>query len=210
VTTNVTDTFKGVTDSLDGITDSASAASSIGKLTEFNAKIDQLKESMDKLPPEGKTKIADMIKGNLGKLESQYARLLWIPGVGDKIKNLMSGSIGKLASLAGVSPSQLPQISGDLAGNFSSLTEALGTIKDPASAEAALPKLTNISKDLDNVKTQMGSMSDVGKSTIGPLIKAAIAKLRVVVDKVLAMAGVGDKIKPVLDGIVGKLDALAT
>lgn len=208
VTTNVTNTVQGMTDSLNGITDPTSAAASLGKLAEFNTKIDQLKETMAKLPAEGKAKVAEAIKTNLDKLETQYAKLLWIPGVGDKIGNVMNESMNKLASLGGLPAPELPRLSGDVSRSVTSLTETLGGIKDSASAEAVLPKLNNISKELDSVKDRMGTMSDTAKSTLGSLIKAAVAKLRPVVDKVLAMAGVGEKVKPVVDGILAKLDAL--
>src|SRR5262249_43686789 len=141
VNTDLAGTFKSLTDSLTGIKDAASAEASLPKLKELDGKLDGMKALVDKLPDADKGKITDLIKASFGKVEDQFAKLLWIPGVGDKIKSTVDGIIGKLASLGNLPVPKLSQVSADLAGAFSSLTTSLTGIKDSASAEAALPAL---------------------------------------------------------------------
>ena len=128
--------------------------------------------------------------------------------MGDKIKPTVDGIMGKLAALGGLPASKVSQVSADLAGTFSSLTAALTGIKDSASAEAALPKLKDIGDRLDGAKSALEGLPESGRSTIVAQVKLALSKLKELADKVLAMAGVGDKIRPAIAAIMGKLNAL--
>src|SRR5262249_5722742 len=159
------------------------------KITELSSKLDGLKALVDKLPDAGKTKITELIKSHLGDVENEFAKLLWIPGAGDKIKPAVDGVMGKLAALGGLPAPKISDVSSELASTFSSITEALSGIKDAASAEAALPKLREINDKLSNTRDMMGGLSDTGKSTLNTLVRTALAKLREVADKVLAIAG---------------------
>lgn len=208
VSSDLTGSFKSVTDSLTGITDAASAEKALPKLKELSTQLDGMKALVDKLPEAGKTKITDLIKTDLGKLDDQFAKLLWIPGVGDKIKGVVSDIMGKFAKLGGVAVPQVSQASGDLAGMVSSLTETLTGVKDADTAKAALPKLEDLDGKLAGMKTTMDKMGDAGKSTIRKLIDTALIELKKVVDRVLALAGAGDTLKPVMNNILGKLTAL--
>jgi hypothetical protein len=208
LSTDLTGDFKSLTDSLTGIKDAASAEAALPKLAELSGKLDGMKALVDKLPEAGKAKITELIKPNLGKLEDQFAKLLWIPGVGDKIQPAVDGILGKLASLGGLPASKVTQVSADLADSVSSLTTSLTGIKDTASAEAALPKLKDIGNRLDGAKSALEGLPESGRSTILAQVKTALSMLKELADKVLAMAGVGDKIRPLVEAILGKLNAL--
>jgi hypothetical protein len=54
----------------------------------------------------------------------------------------------------------------------------------------------------------MKELGAAGQTTIKTLVKSAQAKLKELVDKVLAIPGVGEKIKPVVDSIMAKLTDL--
>jgi Bacterial protein of unknown function (DUF937) len=97
----------------------------------------------------------------------------------------------------------------ELTDTFSKLTEALTSVKDTASAEVALPKLQDLEGKLDIAKTTMKELGDAGRTTIKTLVKSAQAKLKELVEKVLAIPGVGEKIKPVVDSIMAKVTELA-
>jgi hypothetical protein len=99
-------------------------------------------------------------------------------------------------------------VSAELAGTFSSLTKSLAGIKDSASAEAALPQLKDIGDRLSGARSDLEGLSDAGRSTIVGLLKTALSTLKELSDKVLAMTGVGDKVRPAMDAIMGKLNAL--
>jgi hypothetical protein len=208
VSTDLTGSFKSLTDSLTSIKDVASAEAALPKLKELDTKLDGMKALVDKLPDADKGKITDLIKASYGKLEDQFAKLLWIPGVSDKIKTVVDEVMGKMAALGGFTASKISTVSSELAGTFTSLTAALTGIKDSASAEAALPRLRDISDKLDGAKSALNGLSEAGRTTIITQMKAALTKFKEMADKVLAMSGVSDKIKPTLDAIMGKLNSL--
>jgi hypothetical protein len=208
VSTDLTGTFKSLTDSLTSIKDVASADTALPKLKELDSKLDGMQALVDKLPDVDKGKVTDLIKASLGKVEDQFTKLVWIPGVGEKVKATLDGIMGKLASLGGLPVPKASQVSAELAGTFSSLTKSLAGIKDSASAEAALPQLTDIGDRLRGARSALEGLSDAGRSTIVGLLKTAMGTLKELSDKVLAMAGVGDKIRPAMDAIMGKLNAL--
>jgi hypothetical protein len=101
------------------------------------------------------------------------------------------------------------QLSGDLSGTFKSLTDTLTGIKDAASAEAALPTLKELNSKLESARSVAERLPEAGKATINGLARSTLDKLRALADKVLALAGVGDKIKPIMDAIMNNLRALA-
>ena len=114
-------------------------------------------------------------------------------------------------SVADAAKNALPaatQLGKELTNVYTSATESLGTIKDAASAEAAIPKLKDLSTKLDSMKTAWESLPAAGKSTISSITSTHLGKLKEMVEKVLAMAGVSDKIKPLLNDIVTKLSSL--
>ena len=97
----------------------------------------------------------------------------------------------------------------ELTDTFSKLTETLTSVKDAQSAETALPTLQELEGKLDVVKTTMKDLGAAGKATISTVVKAAEGKLRDLIEKVLAIPGVGEKIKAVADSIKTKLTDLS-
>jgi hypothetical protein len=100
------------------------------------------------------------------------------------------------------------QVTKDLGGWFTSLTDSLSSVNDAASAEAALPKLTELSGKLDGVRALVDKMPAAGKSAVTKLVNDQLGRLRELVDRVLAIPGVVDKVKPVTDAIFSKLSAM--
>jgi hypothetical protein len=206
--TDVTGSFKTLTDSLGGIKDAASAETALPKLKELDTKLDGMKAAAEKLSEADKTKIADVIKASLGKVEDQFAKLVWIPGVGEKIKSTVDGIMSKMAAIANVPVPKVSAVSAGLADTFSSLTAALGGMTSSADAEKALPKLTEISEKLGSAKGALEGLTESGRSTIVGMIKEAMTKLEGVSNKVLAMTGLDDKVKTVLVAIMDKVKDL--
>ncbi len=215
VSKDLTGTFSSLTDTVTGIKDAASATAALPKLTELSGKLDGMKALVDQLPEAGRAKITELLKSSLGKVGDQLTNALMIPGVGATLRPALEGVVGKLTSLGGLTAAQfaLPsrevtQLGSDLTGMFSSLTETLTGIKDAASVDAALPKLKDLDGKLDATKGAWDKLPEAGKATLSSLVQSALAKLRDLVTRVLAIAGVGDRVKPVVDGIMGKLAAL--
>ena len=89
------------------------------------------------------------------------------------------------------------------------MAEALTSVKDASSAETSLPKLQDLEGKLDVAKNTMKDLGSAAKATITTLVKASEGKLRELIEKVLAIPGVGEKIKTVADSIKTKLTDLS-
>lgn len=90
------------------------------------------------------------------------------------------------------------------------LKTALGGITDVASAQAALPKLQETVTAIDGVTGMMAKLSAEQKTGLAALVTAALPAIKEVANKVLAIQGVGDVAKPVIDSVIAKLEALVT
>lgn len=93
----------------------------------------------------------------------------------------------------------------DMTGMFTKLTDTLTGVKDEATATAALPKLEGFGGDIDKMKAVFDKIPEAARGPIKTALTEGLGKLKELVAKVLAMPGVGDKLKPVLDGIMSKL-----
>lgn len=89
------------------------------------------------------------------------------------------------------------------------LRSVLPGITDVASAQAALPKIREVTAQLNEVGTHATKLSPEGKSALGKLITAAKPTINQMCDKVLAIPGVEDVAKPAIDELRGKLDTLS-
>jgi hypothetical protein len=97
----------------------------------------------------------------------------------------------------------------DLTDVYKSATETLESIKDPASATAALPKIEGLNTTLDNLKALWEKLPESDRSAIAKVTNENLPKVKELVAKVLAIPGVADKLKPALDSLVAKLSAFA-
>lgn len=104
-------------------------------------------------------------------------------------------------------PVNVENFSKNLTGDFDKVKDALSGIKDAASAEAAIPKLKDISSSLDYLKTLWAKVPDAGKAAAKSFIKDNLGKLKDVAVKAMEIPGVGDKIKPAVDDVMAKLSA---
>jgi hypothetical protein len=101
-------------------------------------------------------------------------------------------------------------LSGQVTDFFRSATDTLTGIKDTASAEAALPKLRDLSSRLDSLRVSMDQLPLDLKARIAGLIRDHGAKLTPMFDSIVAMPVVGDRLKPVIDELRTKMNALAS
>ena len=99
-------------------------------------------------------------------------------------------------------------VTGTFNGALGKLTAALPTIKDAASANAALPALTDAQGAFDKVAGVYGQLPADAKPAMQSLAKTALSTLGPLVTAALGNSAAGPIIKPVLDGIMGKLDAM--
>ncbi len=90
-----------------------------------------------------------------------------------------------------------------------SLRTNLQGITDSASAQLALPKLQEADAQLTKVNDLVAKLSPEQKKTLAALVAAAMPTLNQLFDKVLALPGVGNVAKPVIDGVKAKLETLS-
>jgi hypothetical protein len=95
----------------------------------------------------------------------------------------------------------------NLTGMFTKMTDTLNGVKDEATATEALPKLQGFSSDIDNMKALFDKIPEAARGPIKTVVTEHLGKFKDLVAKILAMPGVGEKLKPVVDGIVSKLGA---
>jgi hypothetical protein len=110
---------------------------------------------------------------------------------------------------ASSSAAEVTQVNTDLKNAFTSATDALGEIKDSATAEAALPKLKEFSDKLDGIKKVFDTLSESGKAAISKTAQGYLGTLKDLIKKVNELAGPAkEKIASTLNAIVAKLTSL--
>src|SRR5918996_2117660 len=87
----------------------------------------------------------------------------------------------------------------------SDTVSALEGITDRASAEAALPDLEAVGSKLDELNDRIEQLPQQGKEALASLLDDSLPELQDLVNKVEGMEGVGEVVKPTLDGIMTKL-----
>jgi hypothetical protein len=94
--------------------------------------------------------------------------------------------------------------------SLATLRTTLGGVTDAASAQAALPKLREVAAQIDKARDLRGQLSSEQQKVIAASVNPALPTLNQLLDKVLAVPGVPDELKPTVDGLKAKLTALAT
>jgi hypothetical protein len=100
------------------------------------------------------------------------------------------------------------ELSTKLTDTMKSATDTFTSITDSASADTALPKLQDISKNLGSMQDQVTALPATAKTQIQSTLKPLFEKLDPLMDKAAALPGVGDKINPLITDIRTKLKAL--
>ncbi len=92
---------------------------------------------------------------------------------------------------------------------FADLTGTLGTVRDQATAQAALPKLAEASTAIDGLTKLAGGLQGDAKSSLGKLVASQLPLMAPMIGNVLKIPGAEAILKPVLDQIMAKLTTLA-
>jgi hypothetical protein len=100
-------------------------------------------------------------------------------------------------------------LGGQITDNVRGLRTTLAGITDAASAESALPKLKEIAAQLDNIAGLKRQLSATQRTTLSGLVSPAMPPINELVQKVLAIPGVAEVLKPTLDTLTTKLSTLA-
>jgi len=93
--------------------------------------------------------------------------------------------------------------------SIGSLRTTLNGITNAASAQAALPRLQQATAQLDKVSGVLGQLSTGQRTVLAGLINPVMPALNQLVDRVLAIPGVAEIIKPTIDTLKARLAVLA-
>src|SRR5262249_3044639 len=97
------------------------------------------------------------------------------------------------------------QVTDSIAG----LRSTLAGITDAATAHAALPKLQQTAAQLDKVNDMAGQLSAEQRKLVSGLVTPAMPSLSQLFDKLLAIPGVSEELKPVIETLKAKLTTLS-
>lgn len=89
------------------------------------------------------------------------------------------------------------------------LTTTLSGIKDEASANAAVPGLQDIAKQIDSVKAAATTLSPTAKQPIASLVAGALPQITAAVEKAVGIPGVAAILNPILQPLVANLETLS-
>src|SRR5262245_56700067 len=99
------------------------------------------------------------------------------------------------------------QLSRDLRDTVYSVTGALTTVRDGATAEAAIPRLEEAKGKVEEIRARASQLPPEGKSKFDQLVKPQLRALQEEGERVAAIPGAREKIKPVLDDLISRMSA---
>jgi hypothetical protein len=103
-------------------------------------------------------------------------------------------------------PVEVEKMTNDATTQFQALTDTFTSIKDVATAEAAIPKIREVSNTLGGWKTMFDTMGAAGKEKLMAFFKSQMPKLQQAMDAAMKIPGVKDKLQPVVDGLMANLN----
>jgi hypothetical protein len=101
-------------------------------------------------------------------------------------------------------------VSKQVTDSIANLRNTLGGVTDAASAQAALPKLRDITTQIDQVDELLGRMTPEQKKLLAGIVNPLMPTLNQLFDKVLALPGVSEVLKPTIDLLKAKLALLTS
>ena len=101
-------------------------------------------------------------------------------------------------------------ISKQVTDSIANLRSTLGGVTDAASAQAALPKLRDITTQIDQVDGLIGQMTPEQRKLLAGIASPLMPTLNQLFDKVLAIPGVSEVLKPTIDLLRAKLAMLTS
>ena len=101
-------------------------------------------------------------------------------------------------------------VSKQVTDSIANLRSTLGGVTDTASAQAALPKLRDITAQMDQVDGLFGQMTPEQKKLLAGIVSPLTPTLNQLFDKVLAIPGVSEVLQPTIDLLKAKLALLTS
>jgi hypothetical protein len=92
--------------------------------------------------------------------------------------------------------------------NITKLRTTLDGVTDAASAQAALPRLREVTTQIDQVDGVLGQLSAEQRKLLAGIVNPMMPTLNQLFDKVLAIPGVAELLKPTIDALRAKFATL--
>ena len=102
----------------------------------------------------------------------------------------------------------LTAFGGDVTGLFGKLTDSFKGITDVPSAKAAVPGLKDLAGILEGYKVTADKLPEAGKATVKEMVGTNLGILQPIIDTVLAIPGVGDILRPIVEPMLKTLGTL--
>src|SRR5262249_15824673 len=101
-------------------------------------------------------------------------------------------------------------VSKQITDSIANLRSTLGGVTDAASAQAALPKLRDATTQIDQIDALIGQMTPEQRKVLAGIVSPLMPTLNQLFDKVLAIPGVSEVLKPTIDLLKAKLAPLTS
>src|SRR5262249_37687266 len=101
-------------------------------------------------------------------------------------------------------------VSKQITDSIANLRSTLGGVTDAASAQAALPKLRDATTQIDQIDALIGQMTPEQRKLLAGIVSPLMPTLNQLFDKVLAIPGVSEVLKPTIDLLKAKLALLTS
>jgi hypothetical protein len=98
------------------------------------------------------------------------------------------------------------QLTEELNTTFNSVRETFTSIKDAASAEAAAPKLEELSAKIDAIKTRMAQLPQTGRTTLQTVVQEQLNPIKERAQQALNAPGLSDRVRTLINQILRKLE----
>ncbi|MBB3206392.1 hypothetical protein FHS27_002201 [Rhodopirellula rubra] len=99
---------------------------------------------------------------------------------------------------------------GKLSEIFSGYTETLQSVDDVESAQTAVPEMQSLNEKLGSMTSMLDQLPASVRSTVTDQIGPMIEPIKAMIDKVLAIPGVGPILQPIVDNMLAKVGTLTS
>jgi hypothetical protein len=161
---------------------------------------------MEKAAAETVAEIEEAAKEGVDKVEEATEE--GTAAVENKAENAKISIEDKLGGLEGLDLGNVDPTK-QLSSLADGLNKTLEGITDVESAKAALPKLEEASLGLDKALGLLEKIPEAVRPALAAQLKTHTATITETIQKVVAIEGVGEVVKPVLDQIVAKLEKVS-
>ena len=122
---------------------------------------------------------------------------------------MLAGKVPDMKSATDTLGMSADDVTGNLTEVFDGYKETLSEITDVDSAKEAVPQMENLNEQLGGIAGMMDKLPAGIKDTVTGQLGSMIEPIKAMLDKVMAIPGVGPVLKPYVDGMLEKVGMLS-